>query len=121
MKTKDEMLMNKTETRILRWIEGVSLRDHIRKYDIRKAVTVQPITTHLVQKRLPWYGHVSHRDGSHVTRTVLDMVVEGVRPRGRPKWRYMVTIRIDMKKNGLTDVNILDSNDWGMAVSRATH
>ena len=48
-----------------------------------------------------------------MTRTVLDMEVEGVRPRQSPKLRYILeTIRRDMKKNGLTDVNILDSNDW---------
>ncbi len=52
--------------------------------------------------------------------TVLDMEVEGVRPRGRPKLRYMDTKR-DIKKNGLTDVNILDRKDWRLAVSRATH
>ena len=28
MKKKDEMLMNKTEMRMLRWIQGVSLREH---------------------------------------------------------------------------------------------
>ena len=33
----------------------------------------------------------------------------------------IITIRRDTKKNGLTDVTILDRNDWGMAVSRATH
>ena len=56
-----------------------------------------------------------------ITRTVLDMEVEGVRPRGRPKLRYMDTIKKDIKKNGLTDVNILDRKDWRLAVSRATH
>ena len=54
-----------------------------------------------------------------MTRTVLDMEVEGARPRGRPKLRYVDTIRRDIKKNGLMDVNILDCNDWRMAVSRA--
>ena len=78
-------------------------------------------TTHLVQKRLRCYGHVRRRDESHMTRTVLDMEVEGVWPRRRPKLRYMDTIRRDMKKNVLTDINILDLNDWRMAVSRATH
>ena len=83
-------------------MKGVGLREHKRNEDIREAATVQPIT-HLMQKRLRRYGHVSHRDDSHMTRTVLDMVVEGVRPRGRPKLRYMDTIRRDIKKNGLMD------------------
>ena len=120
MKKKDEMLMNKTEMRMLRLIQGASLREHKRNEDIRGAATVQPITTHLMQKRLRWYGHVRRRDDSHMTRTVLDMVVEGVRPRGIPKLRYMDTIRRDIKKNGLTDVNILGRKNWRLAVSRAT-
>ena len=98
MKKKDEMLMNKTEMRMLRWIQGVSLREHKRNEEIREAATVQPIATHLMQKRLRWYGHVRRRDESHITRTVLDMEVEGVRPRGRPKLRYMDTIKRDIKK-----------------------
>ena len=36
MKTTDEMLMNKTEMRMLRRIQGVSLREHTRNEDIRK-------------------------------------------------------------------------------------
>ena len=85
MKKKDEMLMNKTEMRMLRWIQGVSLREQKRNKEIREAATVRPITTHLMQKRLRWYGHVRRRDESHMTRTVLDMEVEGVRQGGRPK------------------------------------
>ena len=115
------MLMNKTEMRMLRCIQGASLREHIRSEEIREAATVQPITTHLMQKRVRWYGHVRRRDDSHMTKIVLNMEVEGVRPRGRTKLGYMDTIRRDMTKNWLTDVNILDRNDWSMVVSRATH
>ena len=122
MKKKDEMLMNKTEMRMLRWIQGVSLREHKRNEEIRAAATVQPIATHLMQKRLRWNGHVRRRDESHTTsRTVLDMVVEGMIPRGRPTLRYIDTIRRDIEKNRLTDVNILNSKNWRLAVSRATH
>ena len=46
---------------------------------------------------------------SHLTRTVLDMEVEGVRPRGRPTSRYMNTIRRDIKMNGLTDIKGLEN------------
>ena len=93
MKKKDEMLINKTEMSMLRWIQGVSLREHKRNEEIGEAATVQPIETHLMQKRLRWFGHVRRRDERHTTRTVLDMVVEVVRPRGRPKLRYMDTIQ----------------------------
>ena len=89
MKKKDEMLMNKIEMRMLRWIQGVSLREHKRNEEIREAATVQPIATHLMQKRLRWYGRVRRRDESHITRTVLDMEIECVRPRRRPKLRYI--------------------------------
>ena len=41
MKKKDEMLMNKTEVRMLRWIQGVSLREHKRNEETREAATVQ--------------------------------------------------------------------------------
>ena len=118
MKTKDEMLKNKTEMKMLRWIQGVSLHERAQKKEIREAATVQPIATKLMQKRLRWYGYVRRRDESHTTRTVLDMVVEVVRPRGRPKFRYMDTVKRYIKKNGLTDVNILDRKDWRLAVSR---
>ena len=65
MKKKDEMLMNKTEMRMLRWIQGVSLREHNINEEIRVAATVQPITTDLMQTPLRWYGHVRRRDDSH--------------------------------------------------------
>ena len=51
---------------------------------------------------------------------MLDMEIKGVRPRGRPNLRYVDTIREHTIKNGLTGVNILDSKDWRMSVSRAT-
>ena len=52
MKKKDKRLMHNNEMRLLRWIQGVSLKDHIRNEEIGKAATVQPKTTHLMQQRL---------------------------------------------------------------------
>ena len=46
MNKKDEMLMSKTEMRMLRWIQGVSLGEHKRNEEIREAAIVQPIAIH---------------------------------------------------------------------------
>ena len=91
-----------------------SLIDQVRNEEMRKAATVQPVTTHLMQERLRWYGHERCRDDSHMTRTVLDMDV-GARPRGRPKLIYMDTIRREIKQNAMMEKT---EKDWTMAVSR---
>ena len=67
--------MNNTDIIMLRWIQGVSQIDHTINEETGKAATVQPITRHLLQKRLCWYGHVRRRYDSHMNRTVLDMAV----------------------------------------------
>ena len=87
VKKKDERLMNNTEMRMLQWKQGVSQRDHISNEDTWRAATVQPIPPHLMVKRLRRYGHVRRRDDSHMSKTVLYVKVNGVRPRGRPTLR----------------------------------
>ena len=84
--------------------------------DIEKAVAVPSITTHMVQKRLRWYVHVKRRADSHIKRTVIGMEVEWVRPRGRPYLRCIYSVKRDIKKNGLTDVYIIDNKDWIMVL-----
>ena len=67
---------------MLPWIQCVSKRARMQNEDIEKAVAVQSITTHMVQKRLRWYVHdVKRRADSHMKRTVFGMEVEWVRPR----------------------------------------
>ena len=67
--------MNKTEVRCV--AVDASPRDHIRNEAIRNVATVQPLIKHLMQKRLHKYGQLRCRGDSHMTRTLLDMEVEG--------------------------------------------
>ena len=41
---------------------------------------------------LRWYGHVLRKDDSLWVKKCMDFVVDGVRPRGRPKgtWKEVV-------------------------------
>ena len=105
---------------MLPWIQCVSKRALMRNEEIDKAVAVQSITTHMVQKRLRWYAHVKRRSDSHIKRTVLGMEVQWVRPRGRPYLRGIYSVKIDIKTNELTDIYIIVGKGWRMALSMAT-
>ena len=66
MRKKEEHLLNTTEMRILRWIQGISLKDHVRSEEIRK-----PIVEQVTKRRLSWYGQIKRRQPEDMTRTVL--------------------------------------------------
>jgi len=45
---------------------------------------LEDVVTVLQRNRLRWYGHVLRKDDSEWVKKCMDLVVEGVRPRGRP-------------------------------------
>ena len=68
MRKKEEHLLNKTEMRMLRWIQGISLKDHVRSEEIRKRLNVMPIVDQVTKRRLSWYGHIKRRKPEDMTR-----------------------------------------------------
>ena len=73
MRKKEEHLINNTEMRMLRWIQGISLKDHVRSEEIRKETERYADCRSGYQRRLSWYGHVKRRKPEDMTITVLDM------------------------------------------------
>jgi hypothetical protein len=66
-------------------------------------------------RRLQWAGHVIRMPGERIPRKVMMGRVEGVRPIGRPRTRWMDGVWIDAKE--LLKVNnwkaqALDRNEW---------
>ena len=62
------------------------------------AAHITPINTFLVKKRLPLFGHVQLTDDDNVAKSVLNIQIDGSRPRGRPKLRWMDRLKDDMKQ-----------------------
>ena len=118
MRKKEEHLLNKTEMRMLRWIQGISLEDHVRSEEIRKRLNVMPIVDQVTKQRLSWYVHIKRRKPEDMTRTVLDMEIPGNRPRGRPRIRWMDNIRGDMRLHGLDDQMTEDRKVWSTMVAK---
>ena len=103
---------------MLRWIQGISLKDHVRSEEIRKRRNVMPIVDQVTKRRLSWYGHIKRRTPEDMTITVLDMEIPGKRSRGRPRIRWMDNIRRDMRLHGLDDQMTEDRKVWSTMVAK---
>ena len=62
--------------------------------------------------RLKWYGHVSRREDEYVGKRVMGMEVPGKRRRGRPKRRWLDSIRNDLSESGLSEEDAQDRPRW---------
>jgi hypothetical protein len=86
-KVKDET-RPATEMRMLRWMCGVTRMDRIRNEYIRAILKAASVFEKLRSNRLAWYGHVTLRDESHITKRVMSMNVDGHPSRGRPRKKW---------------------------------
>ena len=77
--------MEVAETKMLRWMCGVTRLDKIRNEKIRGSTKVGQISKKVQERRMRWYGHVMRRDEEYVEKRVMGIEVRGSRRRGRPK------------------------------------
>ena len=71
------------EVRMLRWMCGVTRRDHIQNEHIRRTTRVVQASRKITEQRLKWYGHVRRMKGEHTVRIKLDVDIPVKRRRGR--------------------------------------
>ena len=102
MKKAHEKKLDVAEMRMLRWMSGVTKLDRIRNERIRGTTKVGEISKKVQESRLKWYGHVSRREDEYVGKRVMGMEVPGKRRRGRPKRRWLDSIRNDLSERELS-------------------
>ena len=112
MSVKDERRMATTEMRMVRWAMGVSLLEHRRNEEILEEAKVEQIATVMRRRRLEWFGHVKRRDKTENIRAVVEMKMEGKRPRGRPQLRWKDTVKRDMKAWSIKEEWATDHEKW---------
>ena len=110
--TSHERRVPTTEMRMVRWAMGVSLSEHRRNEEILEEAKVEQIATVMRRRRLDRFGHVKRRDETENIRAVVEMKMEGKRPRGRPKSRWKVTIRRDIKAWSIREEWATDRAKW---------
>ena len=76
--------------------------------DIRKEQGVNSIQEKVREMRPRWYGHMQRMEENNEVRAVVDMIVPGKQPRGRPRGRWMDCIRSDMHALRITPEDAQD-------------
>ncbi|VDP05693.1 unnamed protein product [Heligmosomoides polygyrus] len=65
------------------------------------------------------YGHVLRANDDTVRKIGLNLEVPGKRPRGRPKQRWLDTLRLDLKMAGVHPDEAFDRENWRHHTRRA--
>lgn len=90
---------------VARMISGTSRRDQwenrIRNDDIRCELGIDSIDEAARKSRLRWYGHTLRMNESRMPKRLLDSEVEGSRGRGRPRRRFIDSVKSDLEIRGL--------------------
>ena len=104
--------MEAAELKMVRWALGVTRKDKIRNEYVRGAAKIAKLGDKIRNARLRWYGHVKRREEDYVGKRIMEMVVPGIRKRGRPRRRWMDLVRGDMKRVGAREGDEVDRVKW---------
>ena len=77
-----------SEMRFLRRMEGVTLFNKVRGYDIRKSLNIEPLFLRIERSQLRWFGHVSRMPQERLPKQALLAKANGRRPVRRPRTRW---------------------------------
>ncbi|EYB81101.1 hypothetical protein Y032_0392g575 [Ancylostoma ceylanicum] len=100
------------EMRMLRWIHGTTRLGKVRNEGVRSMFGVAPIAAKMREARLRWYGYVLRSEDSSVAKSAMNTTVEGCRPRGRPKTRWLDMIEDYVRLRELNVNDAFDRRKW---------
>ena len=106
-KKAQEKKLDVAEMSMLRWMSGVTKLDRIRG-----TTNVGEISKKVQESRLKLYGHVLRREDEYVGKRVMAMEVPGKRRRGRPKRRWLDSIRNELSERELSSEDTQYSAKW---------
>ena len=107
VKKAQEKKLDVAEMRMLRWMSGVTKLERIRG-----TTKVGEISKKVQESRLKWFGQVLRREDEYIGKRVMAMEVPGKRRRGRPKRRWLDSIRNDLSERELSREDTQDRAKW---------
>lgn len=103
---------------VLRMVAKTSRRqqwdEHIRNEDIRENLGVSSVEEAVRVSRLRWFEHVQRMQASRLPKRIMSAEVQGIRGRGRPRRRFLDSVKCDLEFRGLS----LDDHTMSLAQDR---
>ena len=112
IRKEEERLLERTEMRMLRWILGISLREHLNNDEIRNRAGVVSIIKKVEESRLRWFGHIMRMDDEEIVKKAVKQDVTGKRSRGRQRVRWSDGVNRSMLQQGLREEDAEDRRLW---------
>ena len=116
MKKTTEVLLERNEMRMVRWMCGVTLMDRVNSDILRERLGIRPIGEEIGTARLRWLGHVMRKDDEDWVKQCMELEVEGKSRQGNRK-TWMRTVSEDMKQKGLETRDCTDRRAWRKGIN----
>lgn len=89
------------EMRYFRRVAGKTRRDRVRNQTLRTNLQVQPLTEVVDRNKMRWFGHLVRMEDQRIPKQMLEARTQGRRPRGRPRMKWMDSIKPAFLKRGV--------------------
>ncbi len=114
--------LNVMEMRSLRSMCGVTRMDRVRNEEVRRRTgVVKVLAERAEQGVLQWFGHVERMEEERLVKKITRSNVRGVRPRGRPRMRWMDSVKRALGARGMSveqgRIAVHDRNEWRAVVN----
>ena len=86
---KQQSKVQATQMNVLRRIEGVNRLDRVRNADIRERLNQEGVLDLVKRRQESWKGRLEEMSYEKTTKKVFVGEMEGNRPRGRPRLRWI--------------------------------
>ena len=99
-----------SKTRPLRRIEGVTLLNKVRSFEILKSLNIEPLVLRIERSQLRWFDHISRMPQQKLSKQAVLAKVNGRRSVGRPRTRwtnyieYLEWNRLELHPSEMMDV-----------------
>ena len=112
----DLQRLRRNDRSMIRWICGTKDQDETPSATLLQKLGIDDITAVLRSRRLRWSGHVQR--ATSCINSVTDLVIPGIRGRGRPRKTWLECVRKDVSECGLSGIDPQDRVAWRAGVRR---